>query len=78
MPNNDYQRLRNCPFCGGEAKIKRGMPKQQRNDCKQAFIQCRRCGAKTKTLYSLAFQSWRDVETCAIKNWNRRADNETD
>ena len=68
----DKPELKPCPFCGGKAKLKLGMPYQQKPDRKQAFVQCTSCQAKTITYFRLPYQSWEDTKRYAIEAWNRR------
>lgn len=68
------EELKPCPFCGGEARLKHGKPYQQGKGKKSAFVQCRVCDAKTKTVFDLAYQAWQDMDKFAIERWNRRAE----
>lgn len=68
--------LKPCPFCGGEAKLKFGFPRQQKQGLKQAFVQCKVCKAKTVTNFQLPYESWEFVKTFVVNAWNRRADSE--
>ena len=61
-----------CPFCGGVAKLKFGKPCQQKQNRRQAFVQCTKCGAKSQTVFQLAYQSWEDTKRYAVALWNRR------
>lgn len=61
-----------CPFCGGRAKLMKGLPRQQKVDVEQAFVQCRVCKAKTQTFFKLSYEASRDVIKCAEDAWNRR------
>lgn len=64
-------KLKACPFCGGDAKIKHGYPGQQRKGMRQAVIQCKSCGCRTVTYRQLPYQSWEEVDAQAIAVWNR-------
>ena len=65
-------KLKNCPFCGGEGKVKKGFPSQQKAGQKMAFVQCTKCQAKTQTFYQMAYQNWNDVIRYAIEAWDNR------
>ena len=65
-------KLKNCPFCGGEGKVKKGFPSQQKDGQKMAFVQCTKCQAKTQTFYQMAYQNWNDVIRYAIEAWDNR------
>lgn len=75
MQKQDYQNLRECPFCGGEAKMQFGWPAQQKKQ-KMVFVKCKSCGCKTKTVYQMAYQAWDDCKRYAVEAWNRRVQNE--
>lgn len=64
--------LRPCPFCGGEAKLKHGFPRQQRSGIYQTLIQCKDCGCRTLVFRQLAYESRQDVDKQAVTTWNRR------
>ena len=67
--------LRECPFCGGEARlVKSGQPR-----CYYAVVQCDDCGARGKGIYAgdkldgrhiLVENSREGIK--AAKAWNRR------
>jgi Lar family restriction alleviation protein len=57
------QELRECPFCGGEARIATNYAMQQ-------FVVCRKCDG------AFWVGKWEDEES-VIASWNRRADNGT-
>lgn len=65
-------KLKNCPFCGGEAKLKKGYPGQQKAGQRMAFVQCAKCMAKTATFYQMAYENWNDVIKHAIEAWTER------
>lgn len=65
-------KLKPCPFCGGEAKMKHGYPSQQRAGMRQAVVQCKSCGCRTVTYRQLPYQPWKKVDEQAIFVWNRR------
>ena len=65
-------KLKPCPFCGAEAKIKHGFPGQQQKGMRQAVVQCKSCGCRTVTFKQLAYERWSDVDEQAAEAWNRR------
>ena len=65
-------KLKPCPFCGGDGKLKKGFPSQQRTGQRMAFVQCSKCQAKTRTFYQMPFEAWDDVIRHAIEAWSLR------
>ena len=57
MQSKDYQKLLNCPFCGGEVAMQ--APNMHRKTC----VVCKECGVST---------GWGAVDTITSV-WNRRA-----
>ena len=69
-------KLKPCPFCGGEAKMKHGYPGQQRKGIRQSVVQCKKCGCRTVTYRQAAYQPWKEVdEQAADHRHARRWDN---
>lgn len=62
-----------CPCCGSEAKFKKGFPSRQIAHCRQAVVQCKKCGVRTVTHRQLPMERWQDVDRAAIEEWNTRA-----
>lgn len=62
-----------CAHCGGEAKFKKGFPSRQIAHCRQAVVQCKKCGVRTVTHRQLPMERWQDVDRAAIEEWNTRA-----
>ena len=61
MPNKDYPKLRECPFCGGEARV-------VETDVHTFKAVCTKCPCSVgRHCYS--------VKEEAVIAWNRRADN---
>lgn len=69
-------KLKPCPFCGGEAKLKLDFTFQQKLVVKQAFVQCRVCYAKTKTFFYTTYEAWENTKRYAVEAWNRRVNDE--
>ena len=75
MQKNDCPKLRECPFCGGnaeEAFLKRKKLFASMRfpyNTHYVYIRCKTCGATTKLCWT--------VEN-AIEVWNRRAGEEAD
>lgn len=68
----DKIELKPCPFCKGEAKLKHGLPRNQKQGVRQALVQCRKCGCRTPLISQLPYEAWKDVDDLAIALWNRR------
>ena len=66
--------LKPCPFCGGEAELKKYMCSLGNDG--YYVVECKICGAKGKAIRNTSFISEND-EKRAIEAWNRRADNDT-
>ena len=66
------EELKPCPFCGGQAKMQFGYPRQQKDKLKQVFIKCCVCKAKTATMYQQPYQAWEECIQYAIFAWNKR------
>ena len=65
MKNKDYQKLRECPFCGSTDILVKGYPyKATYHGHKHYFVICHDCGGQTKKFYA--------YEEKAIKAWNTR------
>ena len=71
MPNENYPKLRSCPFCGGDAELKEKDYAMIGHKV-QAYVRCKVCGA-TSNYFS------ENIAYCAnekaIGAWNRRAEN---
>lgn len=66
MQKKDYQKLRECPFCGGEAMLNAG------NDRNYSLVKCRDCGAESGMVKVSAEYC---ADERAIYAWNRRTEN---
>ena len=60
--------LKPCPFCGGEAIIRRTSVSNWLGEPRDFTVVCRECDASVRKFYP--------KEKEAIEAWNRRADNE--
>ena len=60
--------LKNCPFCGGKAKIK------YISLDRRTLVVCSECGNKTKSFASAWFTDYTedDCKRMAVEAWNRR------
>lgn len=72
MKLTEQGKLLPCPCCGGEAKLKKGFPSKQIAHCRQAVVQCKKCGVRTVTHKQLPMERWQDVDNYAITDWNTR------
>ena len=62
------ERLKPCPFCGGEAIVEKAKSKPYFERRLPYRVKCKWCHC------ALAYQFF-ETENDAIKAWNRRADN---
>lgn len=70
---NKQIELKSCPFCNGEAKLKHGLPRNQKKGLRQALIQCKKCGGRTPLFIQLPYQAWEETDEIAVMTWNKRA-----
>ena len=65
-------RLNSCPCCGGKAEVKEGYNTDGRCSYDTVYIECGRCGLRTKELITDGyFDEWHTPEEVA-ELWNRR------
>lgn len=64
-------KLKPCPFCGGEAEIKNFDGYHRYANGVVDFIQCKKCGGRTREYYT-HIKTEIDMRQEAIKAWNRR------
>lgn len=76
MPNNDYPKLRKCPFCGGKGELRRSV------ECwghgmyiPEHYVRCTECGARVEPKAEYGQKEAECITKCT-EAWNRRADNE--
>ncbi len=75
---NEYQierqklskELKPCPFCGGEARLR----KHQRLN-QTWYVQCNQCGIRTPNSVQAAYESWKTTMNYPVQLWNRRIEN---
>ena len=65
--------LRECPFCGGKAKLKRGLPNLGTSKTEWALVQCLSCFCRTPTVRPNKGESDAAANRRAVELWNRRA-----
>ena len=73
MQKNDYRKLRNCPFCGGEAKVTSDEYRQEYINplfgsvtvpaASKAWAYCTECGAMGREEH---------LKKEAVEAWNKR------
>jgi Lar family restriction alleviation protein len=76
--NTHVLTLKKCPFCGGEAKIKRREGGDERNGYPVDIqVECQECPAVGRTYVYYPFQtdglSIEDATAKAVAYWNKRA-----
>ena len=65
MQNKEYQKLRNCPFCGGKALLS-----HDHAGIEASYVRCEKCGLESIRFFkSFAHAS----DDKAVEFWNRRA-----
>jgi len=62
--------LKPCPFCGGEARLKKHQRLEQ-----TWYVQCSKCGIRTIYSTQAPYESWKDAMKCAVNQWNARVEN---
>lgn len=62
------EKLKLCPFCGGEAKYFKIKSKAMKG---WRFVACLKCGCRTATYPPVDFE----IGNIAKERWNRRAEN---
>jgi len=73
MGMTEYQKerqkisLKPCPFCGGEARLKKHYRLEQ-----TWYVQCNKCGIRTKNFTQCAYEPWKTVMNAPVQLWNRR------
>ena len=72
MKRNSLIIIKPCPFCGGNARLKKGFPSTQGKAASQALIQCEKCGCRTKIFARAPMEPQRDNELSCINTWNKR------
>ena len=63
--------LKSCPFCGGEAKLRKHQKLKQ-----TWYVQCNQCGIRTPNSVQLAYESWKTTMNYPVQLWNRRVGSE--
>lgn len=64
---DDSDRLKPCPFCGGEAEMHQAHDPDGPND-QGYYVECGKCGAST----NLRFSCGEDARPLLMEQWNRR------
>ena len=61
--------LKPCPFCGGQARLKKHYKLEQ-----TWYVQCHKCGIRTPNSTQTPYQNWAEARDYPVKMWNRRAE----
>ena len=66
--------LKPCPFCGGEASLRRGWGSDPPVSYRVAYVKCSNCGIMTKHYTTDGYygEKWSDEQIAEV--WNRRAE----
>jgi Lar family restriction alleviation protein len=72
---NEYQierqklskELKSCPFCGGEARLRKHQKLEQ-----TWYVQCKDCGIRTANSVQAPYESWKDTMKHPVDQWNSR------
>ena len=65
--------LESCPFCGGEAEIKRGTACMGHGDYgPEKWIQCKKCGARTQAYICDGYYGCEMTDDELAEKWNTR------
>lgn len=85
MQSKDFSRLRNCPFCGGEAGAFCTSTNSDNGTLSKIFIiACKKCGVRSPKPFRI-YANIRDDGSCtfnatekeeAVNLWNRRYSDE--
>lgn len=65
--------LKPCPFCGGEARLRKHQRLEQ-----TWYVQCNDCGIRTKNYTQCAYESWKTAMNAPVHIWNRRVEDGND
>ena len=66
---DDNDRLKRCPFCGGEAEFGQCSLAEDNDNAGAEFISCVQCDATT----ALVFPCMDEAKTMLMERWNKRA-----
>ena len=78
---NEYQierqklseELKPCPFCGGEARLRKHQKLEQ-----TWYVQCNKCGMRTPNSVQPPYESWKTTMNYPVQLWNRRVEDRND
>lgn len=79
MGMTEYQKerqkisLKPCPFCGGEARLKKHYRIEQ-----TWYVQCNDCGVRTPNSVQVPYESWITAMNCPVRQWNKRVEDGND
>jgi Lar family restriction alleviation protein len=62
-------KLKPCPFCGGEARLRKHQKLEQ-----TWYVQCKDCGIRTPNSVQPPYESWKTTMNYPVQQWNRRVE----
>ena len=63
--------LKPCPFCGGEARLKKHYRLEN-----TWYVQCNKFGVRTKNSTQSAYEPWKVTMKASVNIWNKRIESE--
>lgn len=73
---HEFNDIKNCPFCGGEAKL---VPKSKTyfkgNQEYTCWIECKQCHCRSGRFLFIQYDSTHEARMKAVEAWNSRKEN---